>query len=481
MKIFNNEIDSRAVKKAEKSQRKYIKQYGDDRNNVYHLKAQPNKTIGDDWGVLNLEKGETEMEPFGDNSVIVGNIRMGFGHYRISMAVASAAKAMGYTPYWLDLNAFPDTTMTKIIAKKNDLYSLGSRLSQKSTIFNKLVWDPMNSEGFRKLAYNASDEITSTLMTRVFKEIPTGTPFVATHAWAAQAAVHAGMTRVVNAIPDNWPMALHLAEGSIHTVQTPSAYMGYKALRGMDKKSVLSPMTEGSLVYTGHYIDHELVAAIEADTEARLKRLKGKEPLRFMISVGGAGAQKDIFIDVIKTLLPYVKAEKAALFINVGDHRGIYEELCRDVPELNGYETYFDDFGRTRGFVNSALSGAVTGIHSFYHGDIFEAVYSTNLLMRCCDVLITKPSELAYYPVPKLMIKRVGGHEAWGAICAAEVGDGTYEIGKIREISGMIELMLNDSEPLVFMNGRILEAKKAGIYDGAYKVIELATGRKYNG
>ena len=27
------------------------------------------------------------------------------------------------------------------------------------------------------------------------------------------------MKHVVNAIPDNWPMALHLSEGSIHTVQ----------------------------------------------------------------------------------------------------------------------------------------------------------------------------------------------------------------------------------------------------------------------
>jgi hypothetical protein len=49
---------------------------------------------------------------------------------------------------------------------------------------------------------------------------------VGTHVWPAQAAVHAGMTHVVNAIPDNWPMALHLSEGAIHTVQTPSAYLG---------------------------------------------------------------------------------------------------------------------------------------------------------------------------------------------------------------------------------------------------------------
>ena len=65
-------------------------------------------------------------------------------------------------------------------------------------------------------------------MTRVFQDIDKNTPYVATHAWTAQAAVHAGMKAVVNAIPDNYPMALHLAEGALHTVQTPSSFMGYK-------------------------------------------------------------------------------------------------------------------------------------------------------------------------------------------------------------------------------------------------------------
>lgn len=82
---------------------------------------------------------------------------MGFGHYRISMAMASAAKAMGYTPYWMDLNSYGETTCTKVIGAQNDLYSLGSRLS-KNPIFNKLVWEPMNYEGFRALSYNAADQ-----------------------------------------------------------------------------------------------------------------------------------------------------------------------------------------------------------------------------------------------------------------------------------------------------------------------------------
>ena len=474
MKIFENEISAATVRKAEKSKRKSVSAFGDDTKLPYHLGTEPNRTLGGDLGVMNLVKGASPLETLGEKPVVIGNIRMGFGHYRISMAMASAAWALGYTPYWLDLCAFPDTTMTKIIDKKNALYSLGSRLSQKSGLFNALVWDPMNSEGFRKLSYNAADQTTARLMTRVFSELPKDTPYIATHAWAAQAAQHAGLTKVVNAIPDNWPMALHLAEGSLHTVQTPSAFMGYKALRGMDKKRTLAPMPENSLYYTGHYIDHALVCAIEDDVSARLERLKNKAPVRFMLSVGGAGAQQDIFVSVVKTLLPYIDAGKAALILNVGDHLGMYEALCAELPALKAGKTYFNDFEKTRAFASEALTGPLTGMHCFYHSDIFEAVYATNLLMRCCDLLVTKPSELAYYPVPKLMLRRVGGHEAWGAIRAAEIGDGSYELSSLREITGMLELALKEPELPAFMNARILDAKKAGIYNGAYRAVELA-------
>ena len=94
--------------------------------------------------------------------------------------------------------------------------------------------------------------------------------------------------------------------------------------------------------------------------------------------------------------------------------------------------------------------------------------------MRACDVLVTKPSELAYYPVPKLMIHRVGGHEAWGAIRAAELGDGTYEIDDTEELLAMIDSLQADRTIVAFMCDNIERAAAAGIYDGAYEVVRLA-------
>ena len=483
--IFGNEMPGSVQAKAEKSKRKFISKFGDDSGKNFPVKLCENPYIGDLLGVKNLEVLEVGADnsdslPFdNEKGLIVGNIRMGFGHYRISMAMASCARYMGYTPYWMDLNSYKHTTCTKVISAQNDLYSLGSRLS-KNPVFNKLIWEPINYEGFRALSYNAADQKNAELMAPVYKNVPKDIPVIATHVWPAQAAIHAGMKYVVNAIPDNWPMALHLSEGSVHTIQCRNAYMGYRILNGMNKKQVCKPMPQDSLVYTGHYIDHELVSNIEADCKARINRRNSKKPMRFLLTIGGAGAQKEIFAAIIKFLLPYIEKKQAALYVNVGDYKQVWEDLKKEIPAMNGYVSeHMGDFADTVQFSEQALEEnyEVTGIHGFWHANIFEAVYCTNLLMRSCDVLVTKPSELAFYPVPKLFIKRVGKHEMWGAIHSAEVGDGTLECRDIPHTVQMLTQFL-ETPLLDEMCENICENKKAGLYDGAYKVVELAMKMK---
>lgn len=483
--IFGNPMPEKVYGKAVRTKKKNVKKFGDDSKADYPITIEKNAHIGDSLGVMDVLLGEigspkkTETSFDREKGIIVGNIRMGFGHYRISMAIASAARSMGYVPYWMDLNSYRQTTCTKVISAQNDLYSLGSRLSGKSRLFNKLVWEPMNYEGFRKLSYNASDQKNAELMAPVYRNVPKEIPVVATHVWPAQAAVHAGMKYVVNAIPDNWPMALHLAEGSLHTVQTHYAYQGYRILNGMRGNDVLQPMPDDALLYVGHYIDHELVSNIEDDCKRRRKRKEEGKPMRFLLTIGGAGAQKEIFSAIIRSLMPAIRAKKAALYVNVGDYRNVWEELIKEIKGLSGVsKEHFNQWDKTRDFAKEALTGEVYGVHAFWHENIFEAVYCTNLLMRSCDVLVTKPSELAFYPVPKLFIKRVGGHEQWGAIHSAEIGDGTLECRDIPHTLQMMKLFMEENHLLEDMCESIVRNKEAGIYDGAYKVVELAMAQK---
>ena len=478
--IFGNPIAAKDVKKAAASKAKFARKFGDDAGADYPVRVVPNACLSELLGVSDIRLEEGEGAPFDlEKGIIVGNIRMGFGHYRISMAMASAAHALGYTPYWMDLNSYRQTTCTKVIGAQNDLYSMGSRLSQRSKLFNKFFWEPMNYEGFRKLSYNASDQKNAELMAPVFRNVPKELPVIGTHVWPAQAALHAGMQYVVNAIPDNWPMALHLAEGAVHTIQTRQSYQGYRILNGMQGKDVLKPMPADALVYTGHYIDHELVANVEADCDARLRRKTGGQPLRFLLTIGGAGAQKETFAAILNHLLPAIREKRAAVYVNIGDYRSVWDYLCQTVSGLEALSTVrFDEWEKTRTFAEAAIDGAVEGVHVFCHKDIFEAVYCTNLLMRSADVLVTKPSELAFYPIPKLFIQRIGGHEKWGAIHSAEMGDGTLECEDIPHTIQMLDLFLDEDTTLKSMCEAICTNKTVGLYDGAYNAVKLAMGLK---
>ena len=471
--IFNNQIDKKTIKGAKKSKAKYIKKYGDDSNKDYKISFKPIDTL-DFINADNIVFGD-ENQKFEKNALIVGNIRMGFGHYRISIAMASAARALGYKPYWLDLASF-DATGSKMIREQNDMYSLASRISQKSKLFNKIVWEPLNSEGFKKITYNAKDQKNSELLVPIFKNIDKDIPYIATHVWPSQAAIHAGMTHVVNAIPDNWPMGLHLSEGAIHTVQTPFAYFGYKTLNGFAKHP-LNGIPEDQLKMVGCFIDHELLVDLENDNKRRKARIANGKPLRILMTVGGAGAGFDMFLAMVKHLIPYVKDNKVALFINFGDHKDVYEKLCKKVQEIETVN-FFNQYGDLKKFVGEIKEGDAKGIYAIYNQNIFEAVYSTNLLMPVTDLLITKPSELAYYPIPKLFMKHIGGHEVYGAINGREYGDSTPECPTKKGINAMLDRLISDKEIIPHLCDQIDYLKKMGHYDGAYECVKLAVGKK---
>ena len=475
--IFGNKLPDRIVRKAEKSKIKFKKKFNQSTQDELFFQTPENQCLFEALGVKDLKiDSESKKILQDEKGIMIGNIRMGFGHYRISMAIASAAHAMGYTPYWMDLASFNQTVGGQLIQYQNQLYSKGSRISSKSRLFNHFLWEPLNYEGFRKLSYNASDQKNAELMAPLFENINKEMPFVATHVWPAQAAIHGGMKHVVNAVPDNWPMALHLAEGSMHTVQTHSSYYGYRTLHGMQKK-VSNPMEEKDICYTGHYVDHEMVFHLEEDCKKRIARMEKKEPLRILLTVGGAGAQRELFRGMIESMMKLVKEGKILLLINVGDYRQIWEEFWHEIPGFCEQAVFIDDqWKETKEYAAKLLDGSKVsgGIVGFYHSNIFEAVYGTNLLMRGADLLVTKPSELSFYPVPKLFIHRVGGHEKWGAIHSAEIGDGTIEFEKLEECVQMLQLFSKDRGMIQDMCNNIIRNKKMGIYDGAYKVIELA-------
>lgn len=71
--------------------------------------------------------------------------------------------------------------------------------------------------------------------------------------------------------------------------------------------------------------------------------------MRFLLTIGGAGAQKEIFAEIIRYLLPQIKEKKAALYVNVGDYRNVWEELLKEIPEMGHYaKEHFNDWEDTK-------------------------------------------------------------------------------------------------------------------------------------
>ena len=142
--LYGNKLNKHQSRQTDSWQQMFIKKFNYNPEEEYILSVVENPYLGDVLGIKNIVRGNEGSPIDKKNGVIVSTIRMGFGHYRIAMAAASCANAMGYTPYWLDLLSVPGIT-TDVINFCNTWYSKFSRVSQKSPWFNEYIWEQTTS------------------------------------------------------------------------------------------------------------------------------------------------------------------------------------------------------------------------------------------------------------------------------------------------------------------------------------------------
>ncbi len=158
----------------------------------------------------------------------------------------------------------------------------------------------------------------------------------------------------------------------------------------------------------------------------------------------------------------------------MGDHEGRWNDLKRALEKKSIPYQMHTDWKKTRAFIEDSKKSKLTGVHIFLHSDFYAAVYCTNLLLHISDVMITKPSELSFYPIPKLFIQRVGRHEAWGAIRASEIGGGTKEADNPQILNRILKTLVEEDDLLKLYIKNILDNDKIKIYDGAINVVKIA-------
>ena len=142
--LYGNTITPDQDRKALAWQKMFVDKFNYDPNEAYELSVHDNPHLGDVLGIRDIRR-DSQGDPIDPaTGVVISTIRMGFGHYRIAMAGASAARSMGYTPLWLDLLAIPGITQDAI-NWWNTNYSKYSRVSQRSSAFDKYVWESVTS------------------------------------------------------------------------------------------------------------------------------------------------------------------------------------------------------------------------------------------------------------------------------------------------------------------------------------------------
>ena len=164
-------------------------------------------------------------------------------------------------------------------------------------------------------------------MIPLINNLDKNSPIIATHSMVACAAVAAGFKNVINLVIDNHAQWFVVVPGALNLVQGPSNYHSFLKMG----------VPEDCLALAGHWIPRDLVEGIPDTCAWRIQRRKDGKPLRIIIPVGGAGAQRKFIVEMVGAFAGLVKEGKVQLFLNAGDHEHMKEAFLSALND-NGME-----------------------------------------------------------------------------------------------------------------------------------------------
>lgn len=133
-----------------------------------------------------------------------------------------------------------------------------------------------------------------------------------------------------------------------------------------------------------------------------------KRPVTITFAVGGAGAQRHLGLEIVKSLAPNIHRKEMRLNLIAGTRKEV--------------ATYFEQGLRRMGLWNQR-----NGIRVFYTPDRPSYFHGFDRILRKTDILWTKPSELSFYAgvgLPVVMAPPVGSQEEYNRLWLLSVGGG---------------------------------------------------------
>jgi len=128
--------------------------------------------------------------------------------------------------------------------------------------------------------------------------------------------------------------------------------------------------------------------------ESRLGNLpsESNHPLTIMFAVGGAGAQSEIGVQIVKNLKEKLEKDELRIILVAATHKDVRDHFRKQIKKI----------------------GIEKNVEILYKKDINDYFEEFNKRIRKTDILWTKPSELSFYSalgIPLLLAPTIGSQE----------------------------------------------------------------------
>lgn len=157
-------------------------------------------------------------------------------------------------------------------------------------------------------------------------------------------------------------------------------------------------------IYTSKY-----TLTIDEHLGSKWSPPKSKRPLTLMFAVGGAGAQRELGVEIVKNLANKIKANKIKIVLVAGIRNEVNQYFKRSVRRCG-------------------LGGHLgKNIKIIFGGNTDEYFRKFNRALRNIDVLWTKPSELSFYTalgLPIIIAPPIGSQEDFNRKWLTSIGSG---------------------------------------------------------
>ena len=172
-------------------------------------------------------------------------------------------------------------------------------------------------------------------------------------------------------------------------------------------------------------------------------------PLTILFSIGGAGAQKEIAINFVKSLAEKIKSGKIKIILSAGIREKVKEYFLNQIKELN---------------LEKNLGQNIEIIFAEKIEDYFQIF---NQRLRKTDILWTKPSELSFYSglgLPIIVAPSIGSQEDFNRKWLLRIGAGILQENP-RYANQWIFDYLNSGRFAEAALDGFIEVEKLGVYN----------------